>query len=96
MWTSTTPHLHIKCMALIKNEFDLRKLDTCDPVTGTLIRNKITKLKYSLLDSVNVTILNNDLNMVAEKYDQFMFPMKNDIPCILHIKNMISEKLVTM
>ena len=53
VWISTTNHLRASFMALIKKEFKLRGWDARDPVTGTVLatRNKISKLKCSLLDS---------------------------------------------
>ena len=75
-WTSTTNHIRTSFMALIKKYFDLRGWDARDPVTGTVLttRNKISKLKCSLLDSVKVTILKNSINKVAEKRDDFRSP----------------------
>ena len=89
VWISTTNHLRASFMALIKKEFKLRGWDARDPVTGTVLatRNKISKLKCSLLGGVKVTILKNSLNRVAEKRDKFLFPMDFFLLCILHMEN---------
>ena len=75
-WTSTTNHPRASFIALIKKKFELRGRDARDTVTGTVIttRNKISKLKCSLLDGVKVVILKNSINRVAEKRDEFLFP----------------------
>ena len=41
-------------------------------------------------------MLKTTLERVVDKRDGFLFLMENVVPCILHMENRVSEKLITM
>ena len=76
------PPLLISFMKLVDMELEMRRFALIDPVMGTpiFIREKIVKLKRSLLDGARVTVLRNSLAKDVDKRDKFLFPMEKTVP----------------
>ena len=57
---------------------------------------KVAKLKKSMMDGKMVEVLRASIDRVEAKRANFLFPMDLALPCILHLENRVSEKLVVM
>ena len=58
--------------------------------------NKVTKLKYSLLEGTVVIQLRDSIEYNRSIVDEFLLPQSLAIPCILHIENRVNEKITMM
>ena len=94
-WDNSALPLRISFLQLVDTEFKMRGLDQVT-LESHFIRVKIASLKKSLLDGAKVAILRKSLHRVVDKSDKFLFPMEKAVPCILHMENRVSEKLITM
>ena len=56
----------------------------------------VTKLKKSMMEGRIMYILRVSLAQVNAKQDNFIFGMELAVPCILHLENRISEKIVVV
>ena len=56
----------------------------------------MAKLKKSMMDGKMVEVLRASIDRVEAKRANFLFPMDLALPCILHLENRVSEKLVVM
>ena len=60
------------------------------------IKQKVAKLKMSLMDGRMVLFLRASINRIEEKEKGFLFCLDRAVPCVLHFENRVNEKLVIM
>ena len=56
----------------------------------------VIKLKQSMTDGMKVMMLRDSIKRVAVERDILLFGMELGVPCILHLKNRISGKILVM
>ena len=60
------------------------------------IKQKVSKLKTSLMDGRLVLFIRASINIIEEKEKRFLFSLDIAVPCLLHLENCVNEKLVVM
>ena len=60
------------------------------------IKQKVAKLKMSLMDGRMVLFLRASINRIEEKEKGFLFGLDRAVPCVLYLENRVNEKLVVM
>ena len=84
-------------IAQVNKEFIMRGWISTHTDGGFMtIKQKVSKLKKSLMDGRMVLFLRDSINRIEEKEKGFLFGLDRAVPCVLHLENRVNEKLVVM
>ena len=84
-------------IAQVNKEFTMRGWINTHADGGFMtIKQKVAKLKVSLMDGRMVEFLRASINRIEEKEKGFLFGLDRAVPCVLHLENRVNEKLVVM
>ena len=81
----------------VAKEFTIRKwAHSHDNGSFMTIKQKVAKLKSSLMEGRLIAKLRESIKRIEEKEDEFLFGIDKAVPCGLHLENRVNEKLVVM
>jgi hypothetical protein len=84
-------------IAQVNKEFSLRGwLNKHADGSFMTVKQKVGKLKASLMDGRSIKVLRDSIKRIEEKEAGFLFGLHKAVPCVLHLENRINEKLVVM